>query len=161
MKRIMVVGPSGAGKSYFSKLLSEKLNISLYHLDNIFWNEDKTHISREEFDIRLNKIVNEDSWIIDGDYSRTYDVRMNACDTIIFLDYPLEFCLKSVEDRIGKKRDDIPWIEDEFDPEFRKWIINWYKDTHPYLMDLLDKYKNKNIIIFKNRDESKKFLNNL
>ena len=84
MKKIIVIGPGGAGKSYFSKELSQILDIPVYHLDNIFWNKDKTHISREEFDLKLNEILKEESFIIDGDYSRTYEIRMKNSDTIFF-----------------------------------------------------------------------------
>ena len=48
MKKIIVIGPSGAGKSHFSRALGEILNIDVIHLDNLFWNKDKTHIEREE-----------------------------------------------------------------------------------------------------------------
>ncbi len=162
MNRIIVVGPSGAGKSEFSRRLSSLLNINVYHLDNIFWNKDKTNITREEFDIKLNEILNKESYIIDGDYSRTYEIRFKNSDTIFFLNYPLDVCLNGVESRIGKKRLDIPWIEDEFDSEFKDWIINWYKDTLPILNDLINKYKDqKNIIIFKSRDEANNYLSNI
>ena len=158
----MVVGPSGAGKSRFSRLLSSKLNINVYHLDNIFWNSDKTHIDRDLFDKRLNEILIKDKWIIDGDYSRTYEIRMKESDTIFFLDYPIEVCFDGVESRIGKERLDMPWVEDEFSLEFKEWIINWYKDAYIKLKDLLEKYKDiKNIIIFKSRDEANEYLNRL
>ncbi|MBP5592746.1 MAG: helix-turn-helix domain-containing protein [Clostridia bacterium] len=157
--KIMIVGPSGAGKSCFSKKLADILNLPLYHLDNIWWKEDKTHISKEDFDGELYKILKNDKWIIDGDYSRTYEMRMNACDTIIFLDYPLELCLAGAKERIGKKRDDLPWIEDELDAEFKEWIINWEKDTLPKLELLLDKYKEtKEIYVFKTRNEANEYL---
>ena len=157
--KIMIVGPSGAGKSCFSKKLADILKLPLYHLDNIWWKEDKTHISREDFDGELYKILKNDKWIIDGDYSRTYEMRMNACDTIIFLDYPLDLCLAGAKERIGKKRDDLPWIEDELDAEFKEWIINWQKDTLPKLELLLDKYKEtKEIYIFKTRNEANEYL---
>ena len=93
MKKILVIGPSGAGKSEFSRRLEKILNLPLYHLDNIFWKEDKTHISRDEFDEKLATILKREEWIIDGDYSRTYETRMNASDTIFFLNYPMELCL--------------------------------------------------------------------
>ena len=157
--KIMIVGPSGAGKSCFSKELASILKLPLYHLDNIWWKDDKTHITREEFDDELLKILKEDKWIIDGDYSRTYEMRMKACDTIIFLDYPLDLCLEGAKERIGKKRDDIPWVEDEFDEEFKEWIINWRKDTLPMLELLLDKYKEtKEIYIFSTRNEANEYL---
>ncbi|MBR4237387.1 adenylate kinase [bacterium] len=162
MKRIIVIGPSGAGKSEFSRKLQKILNLPLYHLDNIFWKEDKTHISRDEFDKQLSIILKQDEWIIDGDYSRTYEMRMNASDTIIFLNYPIELCLKSAESRVGKERSDIPWVEEEFDPEFREWIINWFKDKLPKTKTLLEEYKNKKTIIeFKTREDADIFLKNL
>ena len=153
-RRIIIIGPGGAGKSYFSKQLAAITNLPLIHLDNIFWKEDRTHISREEFDEKLLKILKQDKWIIDGDYSRTYELRIKYADTIYFLDFPLEVALKGVQSRIGKPRDDIPWKEDVFDPEFKQWIIDWYKDTLPIVRKLLEQYKDtKNIIVFKAREE--------
>ena len=162
MKKIMIIGPSGSGKSTFSRKMSNILNIPSYHLDNIWWKEDKTHITRDEFDIKLKEILIKDNWIIDGDYSRTYEIRMEYSDTIIFLDYPIELCLKSAEDRIGTKRSDIPFIENEFDPEFKEFILSWRETTLPKLLASLEKYKdNKNILIFKNREEANNYLKNL
>lgn len=162
MNKIVVVGPSGAGKSEFSRKLNKILNIELFHLDNIFWNEDKTHIEREEFDNKLSDILHKDRWIIDGDYSRTYEVRFKNADTIFFLDYPKDICLEGANSRIGKKRDDLPWIEEEFDKEFKEWIINWFIVTKPILIELINKYKkDKSIIIFKSREEANDFINSL
>ena len=158
MKKIVVLGPSGAGKSTFSRKLNSIINIPVYHLDNIFWKDDKTHIKREEFDSKLSEILNKEEWIIDGDYSRTYEIRIKNADTIFFLNYDLNTCLNGVEERIGKKREDIPWVENEFDPEFKNWIINWFNDTLPKLKELLIKYNNKNIIIFNNRNEANDYL---
>lgn len=157
--KIIVVGPSGAGKSYFSKQLANITSLPLYHLDNIFWKEDRTHISREEFDEKLLKILEQDKWIIDGDYSRTYELRIRYADTIYFLDFPLEVALDGVEHRIGKPRDDIPWKEETFDPEFKQWIIDWYKNMQPWIYHLVDKYKgSKDIIVFKTREEMNSYL---
>ncbi len=162
MNKIVVVGPSGAGKSEFSRKLNKILNIPLYHLDNIFWNKDKTHIEREEFDCKLNDILYKERWIIDGDYSRTYEIRFKNADTIFFLDYPKDICIEGANSRIGKKRDDLPWIEEEFDNEFKEWIINWFNETKPVLLDLINKYKNeKRIIVFKSREETIDYINNL
>ena len=159
MNRVIIIGPGGAGKSYFSKQLAGITNLPLYHLDNIFWKEDRTHISRDEFDKKLLEILEKEEWIIDGDYSRTYEIRMKYADTIYFLDFPLEVALAGVESRIGKTRDDIPWREDIFDPEFKQWIMNWYKNTLPVLRKLLEQYKEiKNIIVFKTREEIDSFI---
>ena len=49
MNKVIVLGASGVGKSYFSKRLASLTNLPLFHLDNIWWKEDKTHIERDEF----------------------------------------------------------------------------------------------------------------
>lgn len=162
MKKIVIIGPSGSGKSTFARKLQRILNIELFPLDNIWWNKDKTHISRDEFDRKLSNLLSLDAFIIEGDYSRTYQIRMEASDTIFFLDYPLEVCLSGAEERVGKKREDIPWVEEEFDPEFKKWIIDWFDTTRPKAIDLINKYKTiKNVIVFHNRDEANAYLNAL
>lgn len=162
MKRIIVVGRSGAGKSEFSRKLNKILGVPIFHLDNIWWKEDKTHIERDEFDKELLKIFSLDSYIIDGDYSRTYEVRFKNSDTVFFLDYPLDICLKGAESRIGTKRDDIPWKEEAFDPSFKEFILKWENDVRPKLLELISKYQDKkNIIIFKSREEANSYLEEL
>ena len=161
MKRVLIVGPSGSGKSTLARRLRDVLHLPLYHLDNIWWKDDKSHISRDEFDKALEKLLAKEEWIIDGDYSRTYRVRMEKADTIIFLDYPLELCLESAKNRVGTKRDDIPWIEEEFDPEFYQWILDWPKDKRPVLLSLLEEFKDKETFILHNRNEADELIEKL
>ena len=47
-KKVIVIGCPGAGKSTFSQKLHAVTNIDLYHLDALYWNEDCTHVTREE-----------------------------------------------------------------------------------------------------------------
>ncbi len=162
MSKIIVIGCPGAGKSTFSRKLSEVTGIKLYYLDMLWHKPDKTHISREEFDIGLEKIMANESWIIDGNYTRTLEARLKECDTVFLLDYPLEICLEGAASRIGKERVDIPWTEDEFDEEFKQYIIDFSKDNLPVIYELLDKYRDtKKIIIFKSRNEADDYLENI
>ena len=161
MKKIIIIGPGGSGKSYFAKELHDILNIPLYHLDNLFWNVNKIHISREEFDFKLNQILMKDSYIIDGDYSRTYEIRMQQADTIFFFNFSLEDSLAGASSRVGTKRTDCPFVETEFDPEFKEFLINWQSQTKPFVKELLAKYNNKNIIVFNNRDDKIKYIEEL
>lgn len=155
MSKIIVIGCPGAGKSTFSRKLSEVTGIKLHYLDMLWHKPDKTNISREEFDIGLEKIMANESWIIDGNYTRTLEARLKECDTVFLLDYPLEICLEGAASRIGKERVDLPWTEDEFDEEFKQYIIDFSKDNLPGIYELLDKYRDtKKIIIFKSRNEA-------
>ncbi|WP_274953763.1 adenylate kinase [Angelakisella massiliensis] len=155
MKRILVIGNSGSGKSTFARKLHRATGLPLFHLDLLWHLPDKTNISREEFDTRLEEILALKEWIIDGNYQRTLQQRIAACDTIFLLDYPVEVCLAGVAERIGKDRPDIPWQETEFDPEFRQWILDFPNTQLPDIYRLLDQYRDqKQIIIFTSREEA-------
>lgn len=161
MKKIMVIGSPGAGKSTFARKLQEKTNFPLYYLDMLWHKADKTNVSREEFDARLGEILQKDAWIIDGNYQRTLEMRLQACDTVFLLDFPPEICLAGVKSRIGKPREDMPWIETEFDAEFKQWILDFPTNQLPQIYALLEKYKeNKEIIIFKSRKVADAYLEN-
>lgn len=161
MKKIMVIGSPGAGKSTFARKLQEKTNFPLYYLDMLWHKADKTNVSREEFDARLGEILQKDAWIIDGNYQRTLEMRLQACDTVFLLDFPLKICLAGVKSRIGKPREDMPWVETEFDAEFKQWILDFPTNQLPQIYVLLEKYKeNKEIIIFKSRKVADAYLEN-
>ncbi|MDE5619928.1 MAG: adenylate kinase [Ruminococcus sp.] len=155
----MIIGSAGAGKSTFARKLRDKTNLPLYYLDMIWHKPDQTNISRNEFDSILNSIVKKDSWIIDGNYQRTLEMRLKECDTVFLLDFPTEICLSGAESRIGKKREDLPWTETEFDNEFRQFIIDFSENQLPEIYKLLENYReNKNIIIFYSREETNDYL---
>ncbi|WP_196814234.1 NUDIX domain-containing protein [Butyrivibrio sp. LC3010] len=158
MKKVIVLGCSGSGKSTFAIKLHEKLGLPLYHLDNIWWKADKTHVSRDEFDAKLDKLVKLDSWIIDGDYSRTYEKRIAACDTIFFLNYSEDTCMDGISKRVGQTRPDIPWTEEKIDPELVELVRNYEKENRPKLLELFAQYPEKNVITFKTREEADKWI---
>lgn len=163
MKRIIVIGCPGSGKSTFSRTLQEKTQLPLIHLDMLYWNADGTCVQKEVFLERLNQAVRQDAWIIDGNYGSTLELRMKACDTIIFLDYPLDVCLDGIQARRGQARSDIPWIEptDNMDESFVEFVKDYRQTSRPGVMQMLQKYEDKNIIILKSRDEGNVFLKGL
>ena len=158
MKKIIVIGSPGAGKSCFSRELSLLPNIELFHMDNLYWHEDKTRISHEELVSKLNDIMVNDTWIIDGNYISTLELRIKEADTIFYLDYPTEVCIEGIKSRVGKKRDDIPWVEDELDNDFLKFVEGFRTETKPQIESLLEKYNYKRLYRFSCRDDMNKYL---
>lgn len=156
--RIIILGCSGSGKSTYAKNLSEHTGLPLIHLDNVWWKTDRTHITRDEFDQKLEELLQADRWIIDGDYSRTYEVRFRACDTVIFLDYSEEICMNGITERVGKHRKDIPWVEQELDPELVELVRNYHQENRPVIFELMGKYPEKQILIFNNRSQSEEWM---
>ena len=158
-EKVIVIGCPGSGKSTVSRTLHNKTGIPLYHLDMMYWNADKTTVEKSVFLERLSDVLEKDEWIIDGNYSSTMELRMVACDTVIFLDYPLDVCLDGIRERRGKTRSDMPWIETEEDSEFIEFIKNYNEQQKPKVLELLKKYSDKNIIILESREQADAFLN--
>ena len=163
MKRVIVIGCPGSGKSIFSKALHNCTGIPLYHLDMMFWNADRTTVEKTIFRQRLSNVLQLDEWIIDGNYQSTIELRLQACDTVFFLDYSLDTCLDGVRSRRGKARTDMPWIEkeNEEDVEFIEFIKKYRSESRLVVLELLEKYENKKVHIFKERSEAEEFLNRL
>ena len=160
IQKVLVLGCSGSGKSTFAARLLDLSGLPLFHLDNIWWKPDRTHISREDFDAKLGELIALDRWIIDGDYSRTYEPRIAACDTVFFLDYGQEVCRSGLTERVGRKRADIPWTEKELDPELVELVKKYESQNKPVLLDLFKRYPEKQVIVFRSRTEADHWLQN-
>lgn len=162
MLKVIVIGSPGSGKSTFARKLRDATKLPLYYLDLLWHRPDRTNLSQDEFDAGLKEILEQDRWIIDGNYQRTLEPRFKACDTVFLLDYPLEVCLSGAESRVGKKREDLPWVEPVLDEEFKQWIVDFPKDQLPQIYALLNQYGNdKEVIIFKSRQEADDYLKKL
>lgn len=162
MKKVLIIGSPGAGKSTFARRLRTITDLPLYYLDQIWHCSDGTHILEQAFDKQLERLLQKDQWIIDGNYSRTLERRLAACDTVFLLDYPVEVCLLGAASRIGHQREDLPWIEREFDADFKQHILDFPQKRLPYLYEQLAAVKlEKTIIVFKSRDEAQLYLKRL
>ena len=159
MQKVIVIGNSGAGKSTFARKLRDATGLPLYYLDMLWHKADHTTISKEKFDLRLRQLLKQDRWIIDGNYQRTLEVRLQECDTVFLLDFPLEVCLSGAAARVGTKREDMPWTEETFDEDFRQWIIGFPQNQLPQIYRLLERFKEaRNVVVFKSRKETNDYL---
>ena len=160
-KRILVIGCPGSGKSCFARELAAMTGLALFHLDMLYWNADKTMVSNEVFHARLQKILEKDAWIIDGNYASTLEMRLNTCDTVFLLDYPAEICIEGVLARMHKPRPDLPWTETETDPEFMDFIRSFRQNVLPGMLEALKQHDDKHIIIFRTREEAQRHLDKI
>lgn len=158
-RKIIVIGCPGAGKSTFARKLRDLTGLPLFYLDMLWHKADRTTVSKEQFDESLARIMTGDEWIIDGNYIRTLETRLEYCDAVFFLDYPLETCLEGARDRVGSVREDMPWVERELDPEFRQWIEEFPREQLPRIYELLEQYESRRkVIIFHTRREADAWL---
>ena len=167
MERVMIIGSGGAGKTTLARALGEKTGLPVVHLDQIWWGPGNwQHISREEFDALLLKELEKPQWILDGNFNRTMEVRLEYCDTVIFLDMPRMVCLKNWIGRVirnwGTARPDMaPGCCEWFDPVMVKWIWNFRKQNRPRYLELLNQAEGKQVYILRSRQEVEKFKKSL
>ncbi|SES33438.1 DNA topology modulation protein [Psychrobacillus sp. OK032] len=164
MKKIALIGSGGSGKSTLARKLGKKLNIEVYHLDALFWKANWMMTSKKEQIKVQNELVKKEEWIIDGNYNSTLDIRINAADTIIFVDISRIICTYRVFKRMvqyrGKSRPDMAeGVKERLDFSFLKWVWDYPKTKKPIvLMQLEQLPKNKKIIVLKSPREVHLFL---
>lgn len=163
MERIVIIGCGGAGKSTLARQLGEKLDIPVVHLDKLFWRPGWVQVSREEFDKLHRDAIAQDRWIIDGNFDRTMEERIQRSDTVIYLDFSRIACLMGVCKRVlttyGKVRPDMgEGCPERIDWEFLKWVWDFNKNKREKNYRLLNEAEGKETIVLKNRRAVKKFL---
>lgn len=168
MKRILVMGVSaGAGKSTFARRLSELLSIDVHHLDVLYWRPNWKEAPLEEFRDSQWEIVTRDQWIMEGNYTNTYDIREQHADTIIYLELPLAVCLyRVIKRRIlnhGRTRPDMrEGCNEKLDYQFIKFIITTYYPRKRKMRERFEVFKQmdpKNrVIVLKGKKEIDQYL---
>ena len=166
MKKILVIGSSGAGKSTFSRRLGKITGLPIIHLDVLHWKPNWTEPDKEEWEKTVAEALKGDRWIMDGNFSGTMEMRMRACDTIIFVDLPRALCVYRIWKRIvtyhrETRPDMATGCDEKFDWEFTKWVWNFPKRSKPKIEALLRRFENEKFIIrLKSRKEVEDFFGN-
>ena len=138
-RRVLIVGCGGAGKSTLARELGKRTGLPVVHLDRIWWLPGWVHISREAFDQKLAAELEKPEWIIDGDYSRTFAMRLARADFCVFLDLDTQTCMQGALERAriykGKSRPDMTeGCEEYLDEKFEQWILDFREKTRPKML---------------------------
>lgn len=164
----MVVGVSaGAGKSTFARKLSDILQINVYHLDTMYWEPGWVEAAFEDFKSRQQEVINQQKWIIEGNYRNTFEMRVENADTIIYIEKPLTVCLYRVIKRwltnIGKDRPDRAiGCNEKIDMVFIKFICSTYFQRKKKMRQQLQNLKSsKEVFILTTNTEIDSFLQRL
>lgn len=166
MKKIIVIGSGGAGKSTFSRRLGEKLGLPVVHLDRLYWRPNWTKTPREEWIPIVQREIDKAEWVIDGNFGNTREMRMRACDTVIFLDIPRWRCMYRILKRTALYRkntrpDMAEGCRERLDLEFILWVWNYPKTGRKHLTAELASFPEKNVIVLRSTREIESFLQDL
>jgi len=98
-QRIAIVGSAGSGKTTLAQQLAEKMGIPHIELDAVYWQEQWTPCTPEEFRAKVYEATQGECWIIDGNYSKIRDITWSQADTLIWLDYKIPVVFR----RLGRR----------------------------------------------------------
>jgi adenylate kinase family enzyme len=151
MRRVAIIGSPGAGKSTFARKLGERLHIPVIHLDKLYWQPGWVEPDPKCWRETLTCALNAKSWIMDGHYGSTLDLRLGAADTVILLEFSRALCLWRVFIRVlrtyGRNRADMgPGCYEKVDWEFIKFIWNFNRDYLPLAKEKLQRFTGKTYI---------------
>ena len=144
MRKVLVIGSGGAGKSTFAARLGERTGLPVLHLDTLYWRAGWREPPREEWDARVEELLRGDAWIMDGNYGRTLERRLAACDTVILLDLPRTLCLwRVIKRRLrfrGRARPDMnEGCRERLTWEFVRWVWTYRRERRPGVLEKLSR----------------------
>jgi adenylate kinase family enzyme len=164
VKKVLVIGSCGAGKSVFSRRLGEVSGLPVIHLDRHFWSSGWVKPDRDQWRERVRALLEGESWIIDGNYGATMEMRLEYCDTVIFLDFPRHICTWRVIKRAinyrGRSRPDLAdGCPEKLNWDFIKWTWNYPTRSRPHVLERLARIADKvRIVTLSNQGQVEGFL---
>jgi adenylate kinase family enzyme len=161
MRKVLVIGSGGAGKSTFARRLGELLELEVIHLDSIYWSPGWVEMEKPEWQSKVEELLSRSAWIMDGNYSGTLAIRLEACDTVIFLDISRLVCLWRLLKRAAlyrdRRRPDMAeGCPEKLDWKFLRWVWGYPERIRPKIIDLLEK-STKQVIWLRSPAEVKRF----
>ncbi len=159
LERIVLVGCSGAGKSTLSRWLGPALGLPVVHLDREFWLPGWVEPDRDQWRQRVAELLAEPHWVMDGNFSNTFEQRVERAQAVIFLDFPRWLCINRVLGRVvkdyGRTRADMtPGCNERFDWGFMVWIWNYPRRSRPKIVEILNRHQeHKQMLILRHPAE--------
>jgi adenylate kinase family enzyme len=123
MKRVVIVGPGAAGKSTLAAQLGSITGLPVIELDKLFWRPGLVAAPPHQWAAIQRELLTHDSWIMDGDLGPhdVLDVRLQAADTIVFLDFsPVRCAWRAI--RRSRERAD-----------FWRWLFTYRRRSRPLI----------------------------
>lgn len=156
MQRITICGNSGSGKSTFAEELSTVSGLPVFHVDLLQFRPGWQKTSEPEFNKTHQEWLQKPNWIIEGvgDW-QPLKKRFEAADTIIYLDFPAEYCLQKAQERLEKDRISPNPFVPENSPYAAKAhkqeeVIKFFQqEWRPKILNLMESLKpQRNLFIF-------------
>ena len=167
MKKVLVIGSGGSGKSTLARVLGTTLGLDVLHLDKLYWKAGWVEPSKDEWLATLEQVLTRDTWVMDGNFGGTLNRRIEACDTIVFLDLSRLVCVVRIIKRRFRYRsnsrpDMAEGCHERLNLEFLHWVWNYPRRSRPKVVRMIEENKSsKKIVWLKSRRDVNAFLKSL
>ena len=168
MKRVLIIGSSGSGKSTLARQLGARLELPVIHLDRHYWHPGWVGTPNAEWQKIVAQLIKRETWIIDGNYRSTLQMRLEAADSVVFLDLPPWICaMRALKRRIQYHNRPRPDIADGckeplLDPQlfqFIRHVLSYPDRAKPYVMRQLTGIANeKHVVLLQSTKDVNNFL---
>ena len=165
IQKILIIGSGGAGKSTLAIEIGHILSLPVIHLDALNWQPGWVAMPKEEWHKVVEDLVQQECWIMDGNYAGTMELRLQACDMVIFLIFSKWICLYRMFKRViryyGQTRPDLgPGCPEQLpDWSFIRWIWTYPKLRMPKVLEMLRAYEDQKTVVFlRSPAETQRFL---
>jgi len=163
VQKVAIIGSCGAGKSTLAQQLGRALGLNVIHLDQAYWQPNWIEPDPQTWRQQVKTLITEPTWIIDGNYSGTFDLRLPLADRVIFLDFPRWRCLGRVFKRLwqyrGQARPDMaPGCPERFNWEFLRFVWNFPHHNRPKIIQALATLPSQTIITLQHPQAVQRFL---
>ena len=163
--KIAILGYSGSGKSTLTKQLSKHYNIPALFLDTVQFVPNWQERDRDEARQIVKNFMQNDSWVIDGNYTGFYQrERLEQADKIIYLNFPRRICLyrayrRYLENKNTTREDMAEGCVEKMDFEFMWWILHKgrSKEKRDKYKEIVEEFKDK-VVVLKNPKEVSLYL---
>lgn len=164
MDRIAVIGCGGSGKTFVANQLATLLELPLTHLDAEYYDSNWNPLAQDEFAQLQRRLVSGAKWLIEGNYASTLPIRLEAADTVIFLDLPGITCLAGILQRRMRYRggQHTNGVYDRITWNFVRYIWGYRKSMRPRVAALIAEHgPHAQLITLSSRRQTKQFLRTL
>jgi adenylate kinase family enzyme len=167
MRRVSIIGSGGAGKSTVARELGVITGLPVIHLDRLYWKPGWTETPKDVWRETVQRLVQGDEWIIDGNFGGTMEIRLAASDTVIFLDFPRLVCTyravkRAITFRNRTRPDMGPGCNEKLDFEFVKWVWQFPGKTVPIIEERLSRLgSDAKLIRLRSPNEVEEFLRDI
>lgn len=165
MRRIMIIGGSGTGKSTLARAMGAKLDLPVVDLDRHYWSPGWVAPEAAEWRRRVAELAAGDAWVMDGNYSSTFDLRLPRAHALVWLDLPrwiyFPRAVKRLIANYGRERADIGrGCPERLDVDFLfGWVWTYPTRSRPRTLRLVQELAaTKRVVVLRSRCEVAVFI---